>query len=158
MSAEPVGSGGHHRSRWWVAVITFVVGVAVGILVVGLLRLGTPEFPTVSGPTPGLTSTTSPLPSAPDTIGASAEAQVNAACLRVIKEAQEVYEIISGVDEATADVDLQRLDDLVRQLQPIEPRLQRDLQDCNVDTSAGGNPGGGSTSPAPTDPQGTPTR
>ena len=42
-----------------------------------------------------------------------AEARVNAACLRVINQAQDVYRIISGIDDAAADVDLQRLDDIV---------------------------------------------
>lgn len=148
MTAEPGQAGGGHRLPWWVAVITLVVGVAVGVIATGLLRSDSPVAPTAPGPT-ATPATPSSQPSV-DTTAGSAGAQVNAACLRVIQDAQEVYEIIAGVGEATADVDLQRLDDMVRQLQPIEPRLQRDLQDCNVATSAAPNPGQATPTASPT--------
>lgn len=148
----PSRDGARPHSRWWVAAITFVVGVGLGVLLVGLLRLGTPTFPTATGPT----ATTTPAAGSSSPAGAAAEARVNAACLRVLDEAQQISRILSGVDEATADVDLQRLDDIVRQLQPIEPRLARDLQDCRVDTSVGSGPTS-STSPDSRTPQPTPT-
>ncbi len=87
-----------------------------------------------------------------------AEAQVNAACLRVINEAQDVYRIISGLDEAASDVDLQRLDDIVRRRQPIEPRLARDLQACRVATRLHDQPTANPSSAAPTVPQPTDDR
>ena len=36
------------RSRWWIAALTFVVGVVVGVLTVGLLDRSTPDFSTAS--------------------------------------------------------------------------------------------------------------
>jgi hypothetical protein len=92
-------------------------------------------------------------PSAGSSVPVVTEARVNAACLRVINEAQDVYRIISGLGEAANDVDLQRLDDIVRRLQPIEPRLARDLQECRVDTQLAGDPSAAPSTPPPTVPQ-----
>ena len=115
----------------------------------------------MSESTPAPTSTTGPTANqstATSTAGPSAGAHVNAACLRVIDHAKEVHDILAGVGEATADVDLQRLDDMVRQLQPIEPELGRDLQQCQVDANVSGPPGGSGASPDPTGSEPSPTR
>jgi hypothetical protein len=139
-AAQPRGS------RWWVRVLTFGGGVVAGILVVGLLGWGTPDFGSGAGSNgaggPG--GRQDPTPSSP--VPATARALVNSACLRVINEAQDVYSILSQVDEAVTDVDLQVLDDLVRRLQPVESRLERDLAECDVDTEV---TGGGSPTPEP---------
>lgn len=120
------------RLRWWVAGITFVVGFVFGIIAVGLLNLATPEF----GAQAGTGGTTSPAqaPGPVNTNPVVAEARVNAACLSVINGAQDMYNILTGVDEAVRDVDLQQLDDIVRRLQPIEARLGQDLPNCRVET------------------------
>lgn len=139
------------RLRWWVAGITFVVGLVFGIIAVGLLRLGTPEFGAQAGPGAGTTAPT-PAPSAGGTVPVVAEARVNAACLSVINEAQDLHAVLTGLDEAITDVDLQALDDIVRRLQPIDARLGRDLQRCEVDTEVVTNPTQ-SASPEPSTPQ-----
>jgi len=139
------------RVRWWIAGVTFVAGAVVGVLVTALLIGTNPEFGS-TGTAPG-----APDPSnAPDptsSVPVTAEARVNAACLRVINEAQDVYRILSGADEAVQDVDFQRLDDIVRRLQPVEARLERDLQACRVDTSVEVGSTAGPASPIPTVPQ-----
>ena len=84
----------------------------------------------------------------------AAEARVNAACLAVINEAQDIFTVLTGVDEAVADVDLQHLDDIVRRLQPINTRLGRDLQQCRVDAGIATGPTG-SAAPQPTTPEPT---
>ena len=81
-----------------------------------------------------------------------AEARVNAACLAVINEAQDMYTVLTGLGQAVTDVDLQQLDDIVRRLQPIEARLGQDLQRCEVETDVVTNPTG-STPPEPSTPQ-----
>jgi hypothetical protein len=136
-------------SRWWVAAITFIAGVIVGVLAVGLLSLGKPDFEQAAD-TPAAPSASGPQPSAIDTAGLTGQAQVNIACLRVINEAQDVYTILAGIGDVVDDVDLQQLDDIVRRLQPLEPRLQRDLQDCQVHTSVETGPGGASAVPTAT--------
>jgi hypothetical protein len=143
------------RLRWWVAGITFVVGFVFGIIAVGLLRLSTPEFAAQSGPG-GSTPSPTLAPTPGGTVPVVAEARVNAACLAVINEAQDIYGILTGLDEAATDVDLQALDDIVRRLQPVEARLGQDLQRCEVDTSIANNPSG-TPSPETSTPQTNPS-
>ena len=81
-----------------------------------------------------------------------AEARVNAACLAVINEAQDMYNVLTGLGQAVKDVDLAQLDDIVRRLQPIEARLGQDLQACEVETGIVTNPTG-SAPPEPSTPQ-----
>jgi hypothetical protein len=131
----------------------FVLGVVVGVLLVGLLRLGNPEFPTVTAPSATLVPSESATASSSTTVAGGAGAEVNAACLRVIQEAREVYDIIGGVGTAAADVDLRQLNEIVRQLEPIRTRLGGDLSECQVDTSVSRAP-----AESPASPQMTPTR
>jgi len=154
-STQPAAPAQTRRLRWWVAGITFVVGFVFGIVAVGLLRLGTPEFGAQAGPGGG-TATPALAPTPGGTVPMVAEARVNAACLAVINEAQDVYTILTGLDEAVTDVDLQALDDIVRRLQPIEARLGRDLQRCEVDTSIATDPTGTASPPTST-PQPSPS-
>ena len=141
------------RLRWWVAGITFVVGFVFGVIAVGLLSLGTPEFGAQAGPGAG-TAPPTPAPSPGGTVPVVAEARVNAACLAVINEAQDLHAVLTGLDEAVVDVDMQALDDIVRRLQPIDARLGRDLQRCEVDTEVVTNPTQGAP-PEPSTPQPT---
>ena len=142
------------RTRWWFATATFGAGVVVGILLVGLLVATTPGF--VSEARSGQNTPAPGVPSA--SVQVAVEAQVNAACLRVINEAQDVYGALTGLDEAVDAVDLQQLDDIVRRLQPIQPRLAQDLSDCEVRVNSGADPSAtGSSSPIVPRPSASPT-
>jgi hypothetical protein len=143
------------RLRWWIAGITFVVGFVFGVIAVGLLSAGTPEFGTEAGPGAGRAQTTM-APTPGSTMPVVAEARVNAACLAVINEAQDMYTVLTGLGQAVTDVDLQQLDDIVRRLQPIEARLGQDLQRCEVETDVVTNPTG-SAPPEPSTPQPSPS-
>ena len=154
-STQPAAPAQARRLRWWVAGITFVVGFVFGIITVGLLRLGTPEFGAQAGPGGGTAAPTL-VPTPGGTVPVVAEARVNAACLAVINEAQDMYIILTGLDEAVTDVDLQALDDIVRRLQPIEARLGQDLQRCEVETEIVNNPTA-SAPPEPSTPQPSPS-
>ena len=123
------------RSRWWIAVLTFVAGVVVGVLIVGFLTRSTPDLSAVQSPSP-----TTPSPAGGQSVPAAASAQVNAACLRVINEAQDVATILSEVGPAITAVNLQQLDDMVRRLQSIQARLDDDLRDCKVDAQVSRTP------------------
>ena len=118
------------RSRWWIAALTFVVGVVVGVLAVGLLDSRRPDF----SPPPGSAPSTTTSPTRSQSVPGAASAEVNAACIRVIKEAQDVSTILSEVGPAASAVELQQLDDIVRRLQSIQPRLDGDLAACKVKT------------------------
>jgi hypothetical protein len=141
-STQPAAPTQTRRLRWWVAGITFVVGFVLGVIAVGLLNLGTPEFAAQAGPGAGTAAPTTVAPSPGGSVPVVAEARVNAACLAVINDAQDMYAVLTGLDEAITDVDLQALDDIVRRLQPIEARLGRNLQGCEVDTGIVTNPTG----------------
>lgn len=143
------------RVRWWIAGLTFVAGAVVGVLITGLLIGTTPDFGT--SPTGTEASAPADQPTPTSSVPVTAQARVNAACLRVINEAQDVYRILSGADEAVRDVDFQRLDDIVRRLQPVESRLERDLQECRVDTTIETSATARPASPIPTLPQPSPT-
>jgi hypothetical protein len=150
--AQPPGRTQTRRLRWWISGITFVVGFVFGVVAVGLLNVTTPTFGTAGGP--GSTPTAGgPNPGGVPVV---AEARVNAACLAVINEAQDMYIILTGLDEAVTDVDLQALDDIVRRLQPIEARLGQDLQRCQVETEVVTNPTG-SAPPEPSTPPASPS-
>lgn len=132
------------RRRSWLPVFAgFVVGVLAGVVGVGLLDVGTPELVSAQG----AGRSASPRPSASVEVGSLA--QVNVACLRVINEAQDVYAALSGLNDAVDEVDLQALDEIVRRLQPVEPRLARDLQDCQVSVQPSTAPDGGAPPAVP---------
>jgi hypothetical protein len=159
-TARPVHT---RRLRWWVAGITFVAGFVFGVLAVGLLNATTPDFG--GGTRPGGAPAPSSLAPTPGgSVPVVAEARVNAACLAVINDAQDMYAVLTTLPEAASDVDLQQLDDIVRRLQPIEARLGPDLQNCRVDTSVVTNPTdtaspqGGTPQPIDPQPTATPTR
>lgn len=143
--STPAGDGaatGESRRRpWWPFAAVFVGGLVVGILLAGLLNIGTPDF-AAQAQAGQQTAPSSPSPS-PD-VSVAAQANVNAACLRVINEAQDTYGALAGLQDAIRALDLSALDDIVRRLQPIQPRLASDLRDCRVSVTA---PGGSSPSP-----------
>jgi hypothetical protein len=145
------------RLRWWVAGITFVVGFVFGVLAVGLLSAGTPDFGTQGGPGGG-TAPPRLAPTPGSTNPVVAEARVNAACLSVINEAQDMYTVLTGLDQAVKDVDLQQLDDIVRRLQPIENRLGQDLQKCEVETDVVNPTGSAPAEPSTVQPSPSATR
>jgi hypothetical protein len=123
------------RSRWWIAVLTFMAGIAVGVLIVGFLYTSTPDISAVQSPSP-----VTPSPAGSQDVPAAASAQVNAACLRVINEAQDVATILSEVGPAITAVNLQQLDDIVRRLQSIQARMDDDLRDCKVEAQVNRTP------------------
>jgi hypothetical protein len=131
--ADDVTMPPQRQSRWWIAVLTFVAGVVVGVLVVGFLTRSTPDLSAAQS-----TSPMTPSPTGGQRPPAAASAQVNAACLRVINEAQDVATILSEVGPAITAVNLQQLDDVVRRLQSIQARLDDDLRDCKVEAEVSG--------------------
>ena len=128
---------GKARVPWWAAALIGMGGLLVGVLLVGVLSVTNPSFvqeKEAAGADPAV------KPSSQSTIEVEAQAQVNSACLRVINEAQDVFSILSDANQAVTEVDLKRLDDMVRRLDPIQQRLEQDLIDCEIKTPAGSSP------------------
>ena len=145
--AAEVAPAPRRRRPWWLLVAIFVAGLVIGVLLVGLLSAGTPDFVVANREA---AASASPSPSA--SVEVAAQARVNAACLRVINDAQDVYSALAGLGEAVDDVDFGAVDDIVRRLQPVEPRLARDLQDCEVIVEEAGTAG----TPGPENPSSSP--
>ena len=123
------------RSRWWIAALTFVAGIAVGVLIVGFLNTSKPDFSAVPSAPP-----TTPSPTGSQSVPTGASARVNAACLRAIDGAQDINTILSEVGPAISAVNLQKLDDIVRRLQSIQKQLAKDLRDCQVEAEVSDTP------------------
>ncbi len=124
--------------------------VAVGALLLGLLvGYNAPgRNPAVeTAPEQPLSASPSSTPRATSgDVTVATRAEVNAACLRSLNDAQNVYVVLSGLNTAVSDVDLRRLDQMVRDLQPLQKLLQRDLSECEVNTAVAG---GESEAPPP---------
>jgi hypothetical protein len=145
--AAEVAPAPRRRRPWWLLVAIFIGGLVIGVLLVGLLSAGTPDFVVANREA---AASASPSPAA--SVEVAAQARVNAACLRVINDAQDVYSALAGLGEAVDAVDFGAIDDIVRRLQPVEPRLARDLQECEVIVEEAGAPG----TPGPQNPSSSP--
>ena len=139
------------RSRWWIAALTFVAGVAIGVLIVGFLNRSTSDFSAAQS-----APSTSPSPVVGQSEPAAASAQVNAACLRVINHAQDISTILSEVGPAVTAVNLQQLDDIVRRLQSIQARLDDDLRGCKVEGQVNRTPTAAPSSLSTVEPSASP--
>lgn len=121
------------RSRWWIPVLTFVAGIAVGVLLVGLLNTSAPDFSALQTAPPATAS-----PAGSQSAPGGGGARVNDACVRAIHQAQDVATILSEVGPAISGVNLQQLDDIARRLRSIQGRLDKDLRDCRVEAEVSG--------------------
>ncbi|WP_142023971.1 hypothetical protein [Blastococcus colisei] len=136
---------------WWLAGITFVVGLFLGAIALGLLHESPP--PDLLAGDPPAAAPADDVPS--EAPGANAEITVNEACLRVVNETRDVIDAIRGLGESAADLDIAGVNQAIRALQPLEDRVREDLADCEADTTLPGDleplpsteP---STAPAPT--------
>lgn len=138
--------------RWVVAAAAFVAGLLVGGIVVGLVSGDTVVPPSGDG---GAEPTASPVTTAPATGTAAATGQLFLSddCLRAINAAEDLIGLVDDLGDALADFDATRLDEIVRDLQPLQDRLRNGIDDCNVRaTIATGSPGVGSSSPSSASP------
>ncbi len=142
--------------RWWAAGVAFVVGLLAGALLVGLLSGGGTVIPAGTG---DAAATTAPGGADASPADPAGEVVVNAACLRTVNAAQDVFDVVDDLGEALSELNAGRLDQIVRQLQPLQDRLQVNLAECNVaaeisevDEGEGIGPAAPTTAPLPTEP------
>lgn len=149
-SPEPP-QGWRRLARWWGWAGVFVLGLLVGGIIVGLLNDETVVPPSA---TDGGATTSAPVSSAPQNTaspGATGQVVLGEDCLRAINAAQDLVGLVDDLAEALADFNAARLDEIVRELQPLQDRLRGGVDECNVRaTIATGSGGSGSTTPAPT--------
>lgn len=150
MAQAPSPERGDQRQggAWsgWLAAGTFVLGLLAGVLLAGLLGQDPPVAPGAEDPStvslPGSQPTTPPE-------GAGGT-RVNEACLRAINAAQDIAAAVEDLGTAAAALDAAQLDEAIRQLQPLQERLQASTADCQVTETP-------STEPAPTPSPAAPT-
>ena len=142
--ASPVPErGGRFRraTRWWLAAGTFVIGIVAGAIIAGLLSEGS-SAAVVGSPAASAASSASASAAAASSAAASSSAQavpsktaqviVSDECLRAINASQDAYAAISQIADAVRNLDLSQLDTIIRQLQPLQSRLQDDIKACQV--------------------------
>lgn len=143
-STPPPERGGRFRraTRWWLAAGTFVIGIVAGAIIAGLLSEGSSVAVTGSPAASAASSSSSASVAAAASAAASSSAQaepsktaqviVSDECLRAINAAQDAYAAINQIADAVKNIDLSALDGIIRQLQPLQSRLQNDIKDCQV--------------------------
>jgi len=128
-------------ARWWLAAGTFVLGLAAGVIITGLLASDSsiPSAGRTVSPDTALSTTavvgsmaSSSSSSSSSAPGASVQIVVNEACLRAINEGQDAYNAINKIGDAVRDLNLTTLDDIIRQLQPLQGALRADVSGCHV--------------------------
>ncbi|GAB3365496.1 hypothetical protein [Modestobacter lapidis] len=151
-SPPPAGRSGR-AVRWWLAAATFVVGLFVGGIAVGLLSDGTTRLPDDAPSLAPTVGSAAVRPSASPSVDAP-DIAVNDACLRALNGAQDVFAAIEDLGRAASELNAARLDEVVRRLQPLQERQQDNFAGCQVvtrstDGAAVTSEPSGSTAPAP---------
>lgn len=142
----------NRAAAWFLAAGTFIAGLLIGAVAVGLLSEGSPGPQAASAGELTSSSAVATGGSSEGTSasGATAKVTVNDACLQALVAAQEATTSINAIADAARNFDARRLDEIVRSLQPLEQRLTDDIAACNVTTEL---PNGviisGATTPPP---------
>lgn len=123
----------HERAavRALVAAVIFVVGMAVGGVIVGFTANGSkPPLPRQT-----VTATRAPVapnPGAGSKFPVAGAAAVNAACLRAINDTQTAYSGLGRLAAALRALDATRIDHALLDLQSRQRQLQQDLAACHI--------------------------
>lgn len=148
--ARPHDRGSRRDRPWyiWLAVGTFVLGVLVGVVTLGLVS-ESPPAPSASEEL-GPDGEVAPAPA-----GATAEIRVNEACLRAINAARDIAAAVEDLGTAAAALDAAQLDEAIRRLQPLQDRLEANAATCETTgTASEEEVGETSVGPVPATPTG----
>ncbi|WP_404390805.1 hypothetical protein [Humibacillus xanthopallidus] len=122
-------------ARWWlIPAVTFVIGLLLGGVVVGVLRSGSVD---VSGAASPSATATGPQPTSTGTgLPATATVVVPAECVDVARDSQTLVELTEQAASAARDLDAGRLSDVVRQIDEAQATLRTHAEACRaVDAS-----------------------
>lgn len=134
---------------WLLPALTFVIGLLIGGIVVGLTGFGVDSA--VGEQEPGDAAAGEPEePEAPATPepGSSPDRTITVPgeCLQVAERSQEALTLTQEAAQALGELDARRLQGIVDRLQDLEPQVRELAAACQ---EAGGNVDGGAT-PSPT--------
>lgn len=130
-SSVPVTGGGGRQTgpgpwSWLLPALTFLGGVALGGVVVGVGFAGGDSTPTqvTASPSTLAAPTTSP--------GANADVQVTVPgpCLDAADAAAQVARQLDEVANAAKNLDARRLQEIVNGFQQLQPKVQREAAQC----------------------------
>jgi hypothetical protein len=111
----------------WLAAGTFVLGLVVGVLLIGLLG----QDPPASTTAPGAAPTSGPAEGDTDAAGPTG-IEVNEACLRALNAAQDIAATVDDLGAAAVTLDAAQLDEVIRRLQPLQQRLEENTAACEA--------------------------
>jgi hypothetical protein len=129
----------------WLAAGTFVLGLTVGMLLVGLLGQDAPVVTTAQG-----AASASATGERPDGAEPTGGVELNEACLRAINAAQDIAGTVDDLGAAAAVLDAAALDEVIRRLQPLQQRLQENTAACEASGSLPSASATPSATPSPT--------
>ena len=116
------------RQRWFIPVITFVVGLVLGGLLIGALRSGDS---TASSPDASASPTTSATGPAGGTAApTTATLVVPAECLKVSDDAATLNELARRAVTAARDLDASELSSVVREIDTAQKALREHADAC----------------------------
>lgn len=118
------------RERSWLPAllpaITFLIGVALGG---ALIAVGTNAGGDDSA---APHSTAAPAPSGSASTSGDAVVTVPGACLDAANQAEEAFSLLRGGVTAIRDLDARRLQELVDQLQKLDPQVRSLVDECRA--------------------------
>jgi len=128
-SADQATGGRQRRAGAFVLVpaATFLVGLLLGAALVWVAqpsdgdRGGAPDVPASPGAGP------SPSPTRP---GETASPPASGACLRAARAAEDLVRLAREAAAALADLDTQRLQEIVSAMEELDRRIRPDAQEC----------------------------
>lgn len=125
---QPVTSRGSRL--WLIPAVTFLVGVLLGAVVVGVSRSGD-GGDVAQGSTPSGTQTTAaPTVSTTTASRPAATVTVPGSCLQVADNTQQLLDLVQKAAGAARDLDASQLSSIVRQLQEAQAGLQAQANAC----------------------------
>ncbi len=132
-TADSIARGrGRSALYWLVPALTFLVGLALGAVVTAATTGddGPAETlpPVAATPSPARTPS-SPAPATPTD---DATIVVPAACIRTAQNAQEAVALMRRSVEAARDLDAARLQQIVDQMEALQPRIQESATTCQT--------------------------
>lgn len=123
-------SGSRGAAAWLVPLLTFVAGLVLGGF---LLWLFNGDDTSSSVQADGTEAPASPsADGASPSSAASPEVvvRVPASCLDVADQADRAAEVFDGALEAVRDFDARRLEEIVEEVQDLQPSIQEQAQQC----------------------------
>lgn len=134
IAAAPAGFTTTGRSTWLIPALTFLVGLVLGAVVIGVTRSGDGGS-TASSADSGSSATASATPSATAPTRDGATIVVPGQCLELADGTQSALDLVTKAAQAARDLSASKLNTVVRQLQDQQSELQTLVTACRSGTS-----------------------